>query len=291
MLQSPLWKRQLSHKQDNVETNRAYALGHKLCKPSSFCRPRTMLKVVGTELSGSWRNLIRYTSIFKTADFLLHTWLSHTAPFRPSLTMLTHTLKERESNRVTTQIIQCLLGCEPRSLVFYRRFRGICRIHTRSRTFFYFETGGNSFLRKHNCYPTIRCRIPKYKVPFTVTSVRTSPLTLLPLRQHVMTAYGGVEVKLSTTWGWTVSCGLRLLYLWGNFFRCSTDSRLATLGLLWTSYKREDYCPCRKPQLSRPAYICGIPTRATFGLLQRRERRRCVDKELTSSSYKRKWMG
>ena len=158
---------------------------------------------------------------------------SHTALFWQSVTMLIQTLREGECIRVTIAIIWCLLGCEQRSLTVYWHFEGLCSIRLRSRTFSTLK------LCKHNCYPTRRRQIPKYTVPFTVTVVTTSPLTLT-LKQHATTAYGGTEVKLLSS-TWRVNCQLQPpagLYQGKKVFRCWMDSMVMNLGLVLASCKR-----------------------------------------------------
>lgn len=95
----------------------------------------------------------------------------------------------------------------------------------------------------------------------------------LTLKQHVITAYGGTEVKLSTTW--RVNCQLQTpagLYQGKKFFQCWMDSTVMTLGLVLASCYRADYCPCREPKLGRPAHIWSITARDIMTAARRGKR-------------------
>ena len=181
--------------------------GQKLSKPSSFCRrQRTILKVANTELCGRRGNSIWYTTTFKTSRLSdkhickMRTYSSHTALLWPPVTTLIQALREGECNRVAMTSATCLLGYEPRSLTVYRYFAAICSIRLHS------WTSSTLKLCKHNRYPIRRCQIPNYIVTFTVAVVATYTLTLT-LKQHVITAYGGVEVQLLSI-TWRVNCQL-----------------------------------------------------------------------------------
>jgi hypothetical protein len=163
-------------------------------------------------------------------------------------------------------IIWCLLECEPRSLTVYRHFAGICSNRLRS------KTSSNLELCKHNCYPTRRCQIPKYTVPFTVTVV-TSPLTptLKTTRHNSVWRSGSktpqhyMEGKLSVAGSGCFISGKKKISCW-------VDSTVMTLGLVWASCKREDNCPCREPKHGRPAHIWNIPDRDIMTAAMRAER-------------------
>jgi hypothetical protein len=206
-LQSPLWQRQQSREPDYVETNRAMpsvknssSRVHSAGGRGQYWRSLAE-NCVGDV--GTWSDTPLHS---RPTDFLTNTWakcehIPRTQPCFDRVTILIQALGEGECNMVTMTIIWCLLGCESRSLTVYRHLAGICSIHPRSRTYSTLK------LCKHNCYPTRRCQIPKYTVTFTVAVVRTSPLTLT-FKQHVITAYGGIEVKLLST-TWRVNCQLQ----------------------------------------------------------------------------------
>jgi hypothetical protein len=145
-------------------------------------------------------------------------------------------------------------------------FRGNLQHPSSQQNILYLET-------LQTCYPTRRCQIPMHTVPFTVAVVTASPL-ILTLIQHVITAYGGIEVKLLSTTR-RVNCQLQppaAVSQGKRVFRCWMDSTVKTLGLVWAPCKREDYCPSREPKLGRPAHIWNSPDRDIMAAAMRGER-------------------
>ena len=69
------------------------------------------------------------------------------------------------------------------------------------------------------------------------------------------------------------------------FFRCWMDSTEMTLGLIWASCKRANYCPCREPTFGRPAHIWKIPARDIM-TPQWGDRGRYCDGECSRSSFR-----